>query len=97
MLAGARIFDTTQPHVGERRWRWLDEQSSFAGPGGRFFSDGRHLYSTEDGGLSIWDLDAGARTGRIDDFAPTHHHRRAKVLAQYVRDAHTLALWGPTE
>ena len=59
MLAGARIFA-------------LDgkELFAFAGPSGEFFSDGERLFSVEDDGLQIWDVETGARTGTIAGFCP---------------------------
>ena len=62
MLDGARIFD-----VAARR-----ELAPIAGPSknGRFWSDGARLFSTGAQGLEIWDLESGARIGKIAGFAP---------------------------
>jgi len=86
MVDGARIFDITStgPASAEWRsdWQWAREIVSFAGPAGRFFSDGKWLYSAAKSGLSRWDPITGARTRHIDQFHPTHHHSGAGELAQ---------------
>ncbi len=68
-LAGARIF---QVENGE-------EISAFAGPDGAFFGDGTRLYSVGSDGLEIWDVEAGARLGRIADFRPNFQIEGALV------------------
>jgi hypothetical protein len=62
MLDGARIFD-----VAARR-----ELAPIAGPlkNGRFWSDGARLFSIGVEGLEIWELESGARIGKIAGFAP---------------------------
>lgn len=60
MLAGARIFEAPSGV----------EIMAFAGPDGTFFGDGTRLYSAEKAGLEIWDVEAGARLGRILGFRP---------------------------
>jgi hypothetical protein len=40
------------------------------------------LFSSDETGLSRWNLIDGARTGQIPDFRPTRHHRGAHELAQ---------------
>ena len=60
MLAGARIFEA-QSGV---------EITAFAGPDGAFFGDGKRLYTVGNDGLEIWDVESGARQGRITGFRP---------------------------
>lgn len=85
MVDGARIFDV--PGSPERApWNdeWRERQTVFAfgGPAGRFFSDGRWLFSADSSGLSRWDVSTGERTGHLSDFQPTHHHRGSGELVQ---------------
>lgn len=86
MVDGARIFDITSTGKAGRLWRsdwlWAREVTSFGGPAGRFFSDGKSLYSSSSAGLSRWDVKSGARTGYIENFHPTHYHAGARDLAQ---------------
>ncbi len=86
MIDGARIFDVTSTASAGSRWRsgllWAREVIAFPGPAGKFFSDGEWLYSAAKDGLSRWDPKTGARTGHIENFHPTHHHRGAGDLAQ---------------
>jgi hypothetical protein len=86
VVDGARIFDITStgPASPEWRsdWKWAREIAAFAGPAGRFFSDGEWLYSASKSGLSRWNTKTGIRTGHIDWFNPTHHHLGAGELAQ---------------
>lgn len=63
----------------------------FAGPSGAFFSDGVRLFSSAEDGLSIWDVEAGARTARIDGFRPTRQHRGSRELAEIA--GRTLRRW----
>ncbi len=46
------------------------EVFAFAGPSGKFFSDGKRLFSVEGDGLQIWNVETGARTGTIAGFHP---------------------------
>jgi hypothetical protein len=91
IMDGARIFDITStgPASAEWRsdWKWAQEITAFAGPAGRFFSDGKWLYSAGNSGLSRWDPKTGARTGHMDNFHPTHHHLGAGELAQLSKGA----------
>jgi hypothetical protein len=91
MIDGVRIFDLSLPGVASPGWledgRWPREVSSFAGPAGTFFSDGEHLFSADQSGLSRWDLAHGCRTGFIAGFTPTHHHRAAGELVQLANGA----------
>jgi len=86
IVDGARIFDITStgPPSPEWRsdWKWAREISAFVGPAGRFFSDGKWLYSASKSGMSRWGPKTGFRTGYIDQFNPTHHHLGAGELAQ---------------
>jgi hypothetical protein len=86
MVDGARIFDIALTGTAGPQWRsdwsWAREISVFAGPAGRFFSDGDCLYSVGKDGLSQWDPKAGVRTGHIENFCPTHHHVDARELVQ---------------
>jgi hypothetical protein len=86
IVDGARIFDITSTGPASPEWRsdwqWAREVTAFAGPAGRFFSDGKWLYSASKSGMSRWDPKTGTRTGHIDQFNPTHHHVGAGELAQ---------------
>lgn len=101
MIDGARVFDITTEGApipmlvadillndttpGPR------ELIAIAGPRGAFFSDGTSLFSSDETGLSRWDLNDGARTGHIEGFNPSHHHRGAGELAQLT--GRTLVRW----
>jgi len=91
LIDGARIFDISlSGSAGPRYradWPWPRELTAFAGPAGSFFSEGQFLFSSDQTGLSRWDLKSGARTGYLQGFKPTHHHRGAHELAQVVDDA----------
>ncbi len=81
MLDGVRIFDVEK--VLERgSWREVEEIASFPGPRSKFFSDGRRLFSTDEHGLNIWDIDDGARVLVIAGFQPTHQHVGAGELVE---------------
>ena len=86
IVDGARIFDITSTGPASPEWRsdwqWALEITSFAGPAGRFFSDGKWLYSAAKSGLSKWDAKSGNCVCHIDEFHPTHHHLGAGELAQ---------------
>jgi hypothetical protein len=91
MTDGVRVFDITStgpPSSPEWRsdWLWAKEVSVFAGPAGRFFSDGRWLYTAVEAGFSMWDPSTGRQTGHIDGFRPTHHHLGAREFVQ-LRDS----------
>jgi hypothetical protein len=98
MVDGARIFDITSTASASRRWRsdwlWAREVMTFAGPEGKFFSDGKWLYSSAQSGFARWDLRTGARTGHIERFQPTHHHSAAGELVELAD--HTLLRWSTT-
>lgn len=89
MIAGARVFDITAEAEARSGLRVDDlrgprELIAISGPAGEFFSDGTVLYSSNETGLSRWSLDDGARTGHLESFRPTHHHRGAGELVQLV-------------
>ena len=95
MVAGARIFDASERDASSRiTWPTATELSAFAGPSGEFFSDGRRLYTAADDGLSIWNIETGARTGRIPGFRPRHHARSTGELIE-LRDQHVV-VWRST-
>lgn len=86
MVEGARVFDVTASGKAGPEWHsdceWALELTAFAGPAGRFFSDGISLFSSNKEGLSRWCVEDGARTGHLPDFEPAHHHRGARELVQ---------------
>lgn len=92
MLPGARIFDTSrtsrsEPHRTPRAVDLL----AFEGPTGPFFSDGTHLFSSGDTGLSIWDPAEGKLLRTVPGFSPTHHHPDARQFLQLADGA--VRLW----
>lgn len=91
MIDGVRIFDISLSGRGGVRWRadwpWPHELTAFPGPAGLFFSDGERLFSSDQSGLSRWGINDGFRTGYLQGFNPTHHHRGARELVQVVDDA----------
>jgi hypothetical protein len=97
MIDGARVFDITSTGSPSPRWRWQGsrEVTAFAGPAGKFFSDGKSLYSADKTGLSRWDPRTGSRTGCLKNFQPTHHHSGARELVQ-LSDG-VLVRWSTTE
>jgi hypothetical protein len=90
MVDGVRIFDISLPGNGGSRWRadwpWPRELIAFAGPAGLFFSDGQRLFSSDQSGLSLWDVNDGSSAGYVQGFRPTHHHRDAGEFVQVVDD-----------
>lgn len=87
IVDGARVFDVTgsgraSSEFGGSKWEWALELTAFAGPAGRFFTDGISLFSANKEGLSRWSAQDGARTGHLRDFEPAHHHRGARELVQ---------------
>jgi hypothetical protein len=88
MIEGARIFDTGLPGgpgPGCRAdWPWPCELTAFPGPAGVFFSEGTCLFSSDQTGLFRWDIKDGSRTGNLEGFQPTHHHKGARELVQIV-------------
>lgn len=59
-----------------------DEITPIAGAGGRFFSDGMHLFSANAEGLSVWNIEQGSRAGLIVGFSPTFTHPVRRELVQ---------------
>ena len=90
MIDGARVFDVALSGNAGGRWRadwtWSRELIAFAGPVGKFFSDGKCLFSSDVNGLSRWDVNDGSCTGHFPGFQPTHHHKSANELAQLAND-----------
>lgn len=86
MVDGARVFDVTvsgaPSTIGRSDRGWALELNTFAGPAGKFFTDGASLFSSDKDGLSRWNVEDGVRTGHLPDFEPTHHHRGARELVQ---------------
>ncbi len=87
MIDGARVFNVRQltgtcGYVGYARDP--GEILNFAGPSGRFFSNGTSLFSANEVGLSRWDPKDGQRTGQLDGFQPSRHHRGAGELATVI-------------
>lgn len=86
IIDGVRIFDITSRGSAGSGWRddwsWAKQITSFAGPAGKFFSDGRWLYSSDKSGLSKWDTQTGTRIGYIENFRPTQHHTGTGELAE---------------
>ena len=86
IIDGARIFDVTASGEAGPEWRsdwpWARELNAFAGPAGEFFSDGLSLFSSSESGLSRWSIEDGVRTGCLQGFQPSHHHRGAGELIQ---------------
>jgi hypothetical protein len=91
MIDGVRVFEVPAPGDGDVACRadspWPRELTAFAGPAGSFFSDGQVLFSSDQSGLSRWDVNEGCRTGHLHGFKPTHHHRGARELVQNIDDA----------
>ena len=82
MIDGARIISAVERDVSTWRRRHARELGAFAGPSGRFFSDGHRLFSVDDDGLSVWDVDAGVLAARIDGFTPSRQHSHYRELVQ---------------
>jgi len=95
IIDGALIFEVTSPAGPTGRWRadlrGAREVTAFPGPGGTFFSDGKWLFSSDEMGLARWDTQSGERTGHLEGFRPTHHHRGASELVQL--NDRTLTRW----
>ncbi|MFF5210030.1 YncE family protein [Streptosporangium sp. NPDC000396] len=91
LAPGARIFTLGRTGRDAGDPPRAGEVMSFAGPDGRFFSDGGLLFSASQAGLEIWDPSDGARIGVIPGFRPTHHHRQAGELVEL--DGERLLRW----
>jgi len=81
MVAGARIFDISQRHENDTRFEKGDI-FQFAGPTGKYFSDGVSLFSSDKNGFCRWNIKTGYRTAFISHFNPTHYHKRAREFVQ---------------
>ncbi|BCY06712.1 hypothetical protein [Actinoplanes sp. L3-i22] len=81
MTPGARIFDITRRAVPEG-WSVpaAVEIATIPGPSGRYFSDGRRLFSSDEAGLRAWDPRTGELLGAEPDFRPTHHDPANRML-----------------
>jgi hypothetical protein len=90
MHAGARVFDVSTSGPPGIMYRsdlpWAQELKAFAGPTGAFFSDGLSLFSSDETGLSRWNVVDGVRTAHVPDIQPTHYHRGARELVQVKED-----------
>ena len=60
LIDGVQVFDVADGRIVKM----------FAGPRGSMWSDGARLFSVEERDLHTWDVEIGARTGIIKDFAP---------------------------
>ena len=84
IVDGVRLFTPeADAPSGRIWWRSAQEVGAFPGPRGDFFSDGRRLFSADESGLSVWDLDTGARIGAIAGFRPTRQHTGACELVEW--------------
>jgi hypothetical protein len=95
IVDGARIFDVSMPgspgiHCRDD-WPWPRELGSFACPAGLFFSEGNALFSSDQSGLSRWNINDGVRTGQLKGFKPGYHHRGTRELVQLIEG--TLLRW----
>lgn len=92
MVHGVWIFDVTERHPSSKiTWPTALELASFAGPRGQFFSDGTQLFTASDDGLSLWDIETGARVGLIRGFTPSRHALGFRELVE-IRGDH-LVTW----
>lgn len=87
LIDGARIFDVSASpsydSVAQPHWQITGHEIfSFAGPSGRFYSDGKWLYSAGKNEMSRWNPKTGVRTGKIENFCPSYHHVSAGELVQ---------------
>jgi hypothetical protein len=67
IVPGARIF-AIHPEGA------CQEVAAFPGPSGSFFCDRSRLFSSDESGLSIWDVVNGVQTGHVAGFKPQHMH-----------------------
>lgn len=82
MIDGVRVFTAAESDASRGAWRLARELHAFAGPSGRFFSDGRRLFAVGDDALTIWDVEAGALVARIDGFIPIRQHAHDQELVE---------------
>ncbi|WP_328777149.1 hypothetical protein OHU17_33060 [Streptomyces goshikiensis] len=80
IVPGARVFDVSRVETDQWGHRNPVEVATFGGPEGAFFSADGLLFSAGADGLDIWDPVAGARTGSVPGFVPTHHDALAGHL-----------------
>jgi len=85
MVDGARIFLAGEPtpETTHRHW-WRDarEAIAFPGPRGTFLSDGHLLFSSDGGGLDVWDVTEGALIAHMDGPEPRWRHPASGELVQ---------------
>lgn len=92
MIEGVRIFDISVSGSGSpsvyfsRAWPQARELTSFAGPAGSFFGEGQRFFSSDESGLSRWDVSSGCRTGYVEGFKPKYYHRGTCELVQLFQD-----------
>ena len=79
LIRGATVFDARGGATVAR----------FAGPSGEFWSAGTRLFSLEDDGLHLWDVEHGARMGIVRDFRPNFHIENALVQIS----GNTMIIW----
>ncbi len=82
IVPGVRIFDVSQPDRSRSSLRNAPEVGSFAGPAGRFFTDGDRLFSSSARSLSVWDIAARELAGRIEQFEPTIQSSLDRTLVE---------------
>ncbi|NNE68568.1 MAG: hypothetical protein HKN33_18530 [Pyrinomonadaceae bacterium] len=86
IVSGARIFDTTVKtnitSFGDSDESGVREINQFKGPSGKFLSDGKDLFSSNEMGLSRWSYREGSLTGFIPGFQPEHFHSGAREFVQ---------------
>jgi hypothetical protein len=85
IVPGARVFE-----LSGDTWR---ESGAFGGPSGCFFSDGSRLFSSDQAGLSIWDIEHGVRVGHVPGFAPQRMHPSSHEFIE-ISEEH-LRIWQP--
>jgi len=77
MVAGAQVVEMRHDKGGNG----TVVTNAFAGPSGRFFSDGTWLYASGEDGLSRWDVVSGVRTALVPGFSPTAFCRASAEFA----------------
>jgi hypothetical protein len=94
MVAGVRVFAVNEP----MHWRTENfggygarEVATFEGPAGEFFGDGSRLFSADESGLKVWDVDKQEQIDEIAGFVPTRQHPGSRELVQI--NGSTLRRW----
>lgn len=88
--AGAIILDVLAPSTrAHRRPVRAKEVRRLTGPSGRFFSDGRRLFTAAADGLSIWDVRTGALLDDVADFRPQYQAASARTVLE-LSDEHVV-------